>query len=332
MNHFGLTDFEIFLKLVAVLLVRKVMSWLELARKARVGDDKAKRVVERLSSQFGMPLIVSGENRCLKLTAGGKELAQFLTRMNSLADEESPAAKLTVLADPLVAQILLPAGTLTEFFSLWGSSASVSLPATDGLDSARKEIMEGRGDFALCFAEPGETVSESEAVASLPWVLLVPKNHRLFGHRGAVSGGQLQDTDRVFLPGVAAGNEGLEAFLAPIPPSGRVQCESVLAMVDAGWLGIIPDLYGHLHQSNGFSKLVIENVAPVQIRLVLPRKGMASLSEPAEAMVGNIRRSCETRFATPTSGEAAMPESVGNLLFSGSVVAAIAEENEAAKA
>jgi hypothetical protein len=215
----------------------------------------------------------------------------------------------------LVAQMLLP-GALAEFFSLWGSAAAVCLLATDRLESARKEILEGRGDFALCFAEPEETVADAEALGpKRPWLLLAPKNHRLSRHRAAVSSEQLQSTDRVFLPGVAAGNEALEAFLAPVPLAGRVECQSVLAMVDAGWLGIIPDLFGGHQESKGFCKLVIENAAPVQLRLVLPRKGMASLSEPAAAMVGNIRRACEARFATPSNGEAVTPEGVEKLLF-----------------
>ena len=40
MNHSGSTDFEVFQKLVTVILGRKIMSWLQLGKLARVGDDK----------------------------------------------------------------------------------------------------------------------------------------------------------------------------------------------------------------------------------------------------------------------------------------------------
>jgi len=315
MNHSGMTDFEVFQKLASLILGRKIMSWLQLGKLARTGDDKAKRVIQRLSSQLGVQLVTAGENRVLTVTEAGREFYELLTRLSSLADQESPAEKVTVLADPLVVQILLPE-PLSAYFALWGSAASVTLPAVNGVESLRKEILEGRGDFAISFAESDESVSADEALGpKLPWVLLVPKkDHRFSGHHGPVSAEQLRGTDRVFLPGMAAKNEELEAFLAP-SHCGRVECEVVPAMVDAGLgLGIIPDLFGN-QETNGVCKLAIENVTPSQLRLVLSRKGMAGLSEPAEALVQSIRNACESRFASPVNGEAVVPERAAHSLF-----------------
>jgi DNA-binding transcriptional LysR family regulator len=324
MKNFGLTDCGIFQRLAAKILERKIMSRLQLSRAVRIDEDKTKRVVDRLANELGVPLIAVGEDRSWKLTPAGRDFSELLMRMNSLADQEAPAERVTVLATPLVAQMLLP-GPLAVFFGLWGSAASVTLPAVDGVESLRKEIREARGDFAVGFAETDEAVSADESLGFVPWVLIAPKkDHRLSGHGGTVSGEQFQSTDRVFLPGLAERNEDLEAFLAPIPRSGRVECsESVLlAMVNAGLgLAIIPDLNGNL-DSNGTCKLAIEGMAPMQLRLVLPRKGMAGLSEPAEALVGNIRRAC-TRFAVELAEKATLPN--------GSPVALPTEELEGTK-
>ena len=158
----GLNDFDIFQKVAAPLAgPRPVSSWLELARRGRVPDDKAKRTVERLEAYFRTQLIAVSEGHRLTLTNAGRTFLRLVGQLTSLADQEDvPTETITVQADPDVITAILPAA-LPPFFDAWGGLIQLRIGPLDG--SVRKNIADGLTSFAIDLAEDGETVPAAEA-------------------------------------------------------------------------------------------------------------------------------------------------------------------------
>jgi DNA-binding transcriptional LysR family regulator len=139
----------------------------------------------------------------------------------------------------------------------------------------------------------------------VPWVLLLPEDHRLNKFQGKVSAEQIGSQDRLLVSNLAVGSQGLEKFLAGVPQSTLMECDGVVALAKAGvGLAIVPDLFGN-QPCEGFTKLALAGAEPIQPRLFLPRSG--SLPEPLEGLVDAIRRTVEARFAMEPAATATIP-------------------------
>src|SRR6202034_3882719 len=98
----------------------QLTSFLQLARRAELTDDTARRSLERLKGEIKNPLIAMKEHR-LVLTDAGRELLQLAVRLSALAENtESPPDVLTVEADSLLAASLLPQA-FAAFLDIWSS-------------------------------------------------------------------------------------------------------------------------------------------------------------------------------------------------------------------
>jgi DNA-binding transcriptional LysR family regulator len=115
-----------------------VASWGQLARMARVGDDRARRSLSKLTAHFSTDLIVSKDRR-LVLTGAGKKLLQVADQLTTLS-EDAEEEVLTVQIEPLLAQSLLPQA-LPDFFEVWSYVQLRVCPLDSG--SVRQHIAEG---------------------------------------------------------------------------------------------------------------------------------------------------------------------------------------------
>ena len=297
----SLSDQEVYLKLGdALFRHHRVVSMGQLAKLAGVSDDMARRCLERLKKQLNdKELIVSVEGR-LSFTAAGKKLLHLFNELFALAKHgEAPPELLTVEADGLVVESLFPAA-LSSFLELWGSFTQLRIGPLDG-SSVRQRIQEGITALGIGYGDSSETILPAEILGpKIPWVLLVPRDkHRLASLDVNVTAEQLRGDDRVFASRQALAFSDLTTFLAAVPQPNRIECNSVIALVAAGLgLGIVPD-FGN-QEIEGVSKLVIQNVEPVQPRLFLPRQGAGALSKPLQCFVQALRKAVEARYATVT--------------------------------
>jgi DNA-binding transcriptional LysR family regulator len=169
----------------------------------------------------------------------------------------------------------------------------------------RQRIQEGTTAIGIGCDDGSETIPSAEVLGpKIPLVLLVPRHtHRLAEYRESVAVEQLRGDDRVFASRQTLALSDLATFLKAVPPANRIECGSVVPLVAAGLgLGIIPDVYGN-QEIEGVSKLVIQNVQPVQLRLFLPRHGAGVLSEPLQCLVEALRNAIESRYATEATSE-----------------------------
>jgi DNA-binding transcriptional LysR family regulator len=271
----------------------QLTSFLQLARRAKVTDDTARRSLERLKSEFNNPLIAMKEHR-LVLTDAGRELLQLAVRLAALAENtETPPDELVIEADSLLAASLLPQA-FAAFFQTWGGMVQPKIcPLLEEL--ARRDVQEGVAAFGVGFGTSAESVSEGEALGpKIPWVLL-SKNHRLAGAHESVSAEGFSADDRVFVPELGMDWPGMGEVLRAVPHHNRVLCDAMPAVqLATSGLGaaVLPDL---LPERELVSKRVIQGIPPIQPKLFLPRRGFDGLTEPEQSLVEEIRRVAESR-------------------------------------
>jgi DNA-binding transcriptional LysR family regulator len=273
----------------------QLTSFLQLARRAKVTDDTARRALERLKTEFNNPLITLKEHR-LVLTDTGRELHQLAVRLSALAENtESPPDVLTVEADSLLAASLLPQA-FAAFIALWGSMVQPRIcPMLE--ESVRRNVQEGVASFGIGFAIGAETVSDGEVLGpKVPWVLLLASNHRLAAEHEPVSPENFTANDRVFIPEMGIDWPGMGGVLKAVPGYNRIGCDATLAVrLAMSGLGasVVPDL---LPEQDFVSKRVIRGLEPVQPRFFLPRRGFDGLTEPEQSLVEQFRRAAESRY------------------------------------
>jgi DNA-binding transcriptional LysR family regulator len=305
----SLSNFEVYKKVGELLASpRPILSWLALSRAARLQEDKTQRAVKQLEAHFGRPLIVVDNHR-LCLTEAGRILLRLTQQMSALADHGEQAAEVvTFQAEPDMAAMLLP-DVLPGFWDLWGSLVCLRLFPLD--NAVRKNVSEGTVLFGLGLAEVTETLPAAEVLGQkVPWILLVPENHRLNESQGQIAAGQIGGQDRLLVSSLAAGSQGLEKFLAGVPRSNLIECDGAIALAKAGiGLPIVPDLFGN-QPCEGFTKLALAGTEHVQPRLILPRSG--ALPEPVEVLIAAIRRVVESRCVPEPADAPPIPRHNGS--------------------
>jgi DNA-binding transcriptional LysR family regulator len=295
----SLSDQEVFLKLGSVLLrSNRVASMGQLAKLAHVGDDMARRCIERLKKQFQKELIKSVDGR-LCLTDAGKKLLHLFNELLGLAENgEEQLELLTVEADALLVESLLPEA-LRTLLELWISFIQLRICPLDW-HSVRQHINDGITSVGIGWGDGSETIPAAEVLGpKMKMVLLVPRhNHRLAEYHESVTAEQLRGDDRVFADRQTLARSDLNEILTAVPPANRIECDSVVRFVATGLgLGVIPDVYGN-QEIAGVDKLVIQNVEPVQLQLFLLRHGAGALSEPLQCLVEALRKAIESRYVT----------------------------------
>jgi DNA-binding transcriptional LysR family regulator len=284
-------------------------SFLQLARRAKLTDDTARRSLERLKCEFNDPLLVI-QDRHAVLTDAGRELLQLSARLTALAENtEVPPIVLAIESDSLLAVALI-ATALPAFLELWGSMVQVKVHPLQE-EAGRRNVAEGLASFGVGFADGAEVVSGDEMLGPrVPWVLVMPKNHRLAGSADPVTAENLSVNDRVFIPEMATSWPGMDMALKLVPAFNRiVVCDAALAFrlgLDLG-VAVVPD---SLSARDFASKRLLQGIEPVQPRFILPRKGIDGLTEPEQSLVEQIRNVAEFRCKQETLTEETAAEVV----------------------
>jgi len=272
-----------------------IVSIMQLAKRARISDDKARRILAGLERQLNRKLFASDQNRIV-LTPAGKKLNRIAGDLAALLQqEEEPAEMVTIEADPLLVESLVTE-VLGDFLDSWEGLVQVRICPLG--PSVRSNILSGITSLGLGFADKSETVPEAELLGPvLPWVLIFSGSHRLAGRTGSITLDQLSGDDRLFVPGLAAECPGLLEALSGFPACNRIECDisGVEGMVKRVLgLGILPALDLDA-QAEGLNSLVIKGVPSVQPRLYLPRK----MSDPVQSLVLALKAAAEARIPQP---------------------------------
>jgi DNA-binding transcriptional LysR family regulator len=286
--------FELYRKLAEpVARPNQLGSLMQLAKKARVTDDAARRLLDQLAAELNHPLIVVQDRR-ITLTDAGRQLLEVAVRLTSIAENtETPADVLTVEADSLLAECLLPQA-FGSFLDLWASLVQLRVCPMQN-DRTRRNIQDGTTAFGIAFAESGSVPLAETLGPKVSWVLVLPKNHRLARTHEPVSAESLSENDRVFIPEFGADWPGMDGVLKAVPSCNRVVCEATLTirLAKVGLGGaIVPDL---LPEGEFVCKRMIQGIDPVQPRFVFPRQAFDGLTEPEQSLVEQIRKVAEAR-------------------------------------
>lgn len=288
----------------------KFTSLMQLFRATRAQDDKARRVLGRMSEAYGVDSLLELKGRRFTLTEIGKEVYLAAEHLVAIGMPKPDAMNevVTVEVAPEIDPLFL-AQPLTRFFEEWAGLVAVKIHPLDA-EGVRTNISSGLTSFGVGLAE----ADGSSGCALLPspavWTAVVPHDHPL-GAEKSVTAGQLA-TYRVFVPAMFA--ERLSPHLAAVGTTNQVVVPTAEAVrVSAVCnLGVGLDLdFGATGLSVSPVRVPVLDLPPVPFGLYLPRKPEC-LSEAAlyllDLLKAQGRRDSAPR-PTSASDTATQPES-----------------------
>lgn len=284
-----LDEISQFIELVRPLMKpnHTVTSLGQLSRWARLQDDKARRVLARMSEACGGDSLVELRGRKYALTSVGKELVLAGERLIAVGQQDSGAfgEVVTVEVAPEIDPLFL-ADPLGRFLDEWAGLAAVKLLPLD-TEGVRTNVASGITSFGLGFAEADGSSGCALLERPVPWVVVVHPEHPL-AERQTVSPDQLA-SHRVFAPAEFAERVSQSlartgsASLVVLPTSDAVR---VAARRNLG-VGLDLD-FGVVDDSDPFVRIPLAELPPLRLGLFLPRKAEA-LSEAAKFLLDLLK-------------------------------------------
>jgi DNA-binding transcriptional LysR family regulator len=182
MINWSLRELEVFLTLAETLSFRGTAERMHLSQPAVSG------VVARLEAAFGAPLF-ERSTRAVRLTDAGEALQVHARHLVAQAGAAASAVRdvaglrqgrVRVAALPSLAATVVPA----VFARLAAEFPGLRLDLLDTLSGASFDLVRaGEADFALTAENPDYADLEYDAIASDPFVLLLPEGHALARRR-----------------------------------------------------------------------------------------------------------------------------------------------------
>jgi DNA-binding transcriptional LysR family regulator len=267
-------------------------SLLQVAKRLRVDDSKARRSLARVEEYMAQRLIVT-EGRKLTLTPAGLRLSELAGQIEDLRGGgiTGDGPELFVIdAEPLLAELLLSMA-FNDFISVFAESIQVHVTRFDrGTISERLDS--GAAHLGLGWADGEATKSVEVIDVPVPWVVVLPRDHS-FSKREVPADG-LAQFDRVFFADertILATASALQA----VPPGRRIECgsvSSVLAFVAAGCggVGLVPSMPWSQTLSDPRLRAVpISGLEPEKVAIFLPKRS-GSISEAGDSLRTILKR------------------------------------------
>ena len=280
-----------------------ISSFNQLARRARVDDDKLRRTIDRLAQGLSDPLIRT-HGRRLVLTEVGHDLLTHAERLLAVGKgrpEAEPVELLNVAIADGIGSVL--ARSTAEFLTEWTGLVGLRFHSLDA-GAVREQIAAGTVAFGLGWAADDGAGAGERLEPGFPWRLLVPHSHRLAGTDAPLAGDQLGETERVIVPPLGTVSAQVNEFLAPVPPANRIDADSsetVREFVASG-LGIGLDITGATERcTERLCWRPVARLEPEYICLYLPRHHADKLSAPALFLIDAVRRTAQGASAIVAS-------------------------------
>jgi len=308
MNIHWLDDLSVFYELVGPLRRpgHGFVSFMQLCKRQGLGDDRGRRAVGGLEGRWHRKLIGTDERRRLFLTADGLRACDLAVQERLLrgGNDEDNAETVTAEMPPAIAAAVLP-DVLPGFLEIYAGLVQVRIVPL--VASAVKANIANRcTTFGVGWSDDDAPAGDTLPV-TIPWCGVGSALHRLHASDAPLEAAELQDEDRVLIPGDMGALPAIRSWLEQVPLSNRLECDCWAAIRKLAASGIGLALLLDLNPNEKDSALFKRPLAGVEgmkLRLYLPRRA-ADLSEPAQALVDGIRRAVESRFA---SGEASGDE------------------------
>ena len=280
----------------------------QLSRWARIQDDKARRVLARMSEACGGDSLVELKGRKYALTTVGKEV--FLAGERLIAvGQQNPEVLSEVVTVEVATEIdpLFLADPLARFFEEWAGLVAVKLLPLDP-DGVRTSVAAGITSFGLGFAEADGSSGCPLLPEPVVWSAVVHTDHPL-AELHEVTPDQLA-TCRVFVPAEFAEQLAHDLALAGTSLVIVPTAEAVRTAARRS-LGVGLDLDFGAGTPDSVVRVPVAGLQPLRLGLYLPRKPEC-LSEAARWLLDLLksprRRNTDPRPAAPIE-TAAEPES-----------------------
>jgi DNA-binding transcriptional LysR family regulator len=278
-------------------------SWLQVAKRERLTDDKLTRALARLTEFVGGALTEVRDNRLVPTTLGHDfcKAAEPLLNLGQGETIEVLAIGITPAVDPA-----LVARAVIKFSRKWRELVGFKLAV---FPSGIREAVES--DQAAFGIADGSELDEADERLKLtvPLVALLPDGHRLADACGLLDSDHFSPHDQVlFSPRLA---EPLGDVLGRVPAVNRVvvECPNTLHVLVENGAGIGFEYAQPGRSGSGaITRVSVLGVEPLALGLVLPRK-RERLTDPACYFLDVLRRAPEPSLPTvPANDTPAVPE------------------------
>lgn len=263
-----------------------VTSLAQLSRRARIQEDKARRVLARLSEAYGGDPLVALRGRQYALTAVGKELFLAGERLIAVGRQNAEALREVVTVE--VAAELDPlffARPLAHFFEEWAGLVEVKLLPLDP-DGVRTNVSSGITSFGLGFVAADGSSGGPLLPDPAVWGAAVHPDHPL-AERHEVTPDQLA-TSRVFVPAEFADKLTHDLSLAGATRLVVVPTAEAVRTAARCNLGVGLDLDFGVGRPDSVVRVPVAGMPPVRLGLYLPRKPEC-LSEAARFLLDLLK-------------------------------------------
>lgn len=301
MINWSLRELEVFLTLAETLSFRGTAERMHLSQPAVSG------VVARLEAAFGAPLF-ERSTRAVRLTDAGEALQAHARHLVAQAGAAASAVRdvaglrqgrVRVAALPSLAATVVPA----VFARLAVDHPGLRLDLLDTLSGASFDLVRaGEADFALTAENPDYADLEYDAIASDPFVLLLPEGHPLARRTRGLAWAEVADLPHISMPARTSVRQYAdEAFLAlgrRFAPRWEVEHLATINAMVADGLGVaaLPALAALVARG---SRVVQRRLTgPVVRRPVgLVRPKGRRLSTAAQAVAGALQAAVREALA-----------------------------------
>src|SRR5574343_312642 len=301
MINWSLRELEVFLTLAETLSFRGTAERMHLSQPAVSG------VVARLEAAFGAPLF-ERSTRAVRLTDAGEALQAHARHLVAQAGAAASAVRdvaglrqgrVRVAALPSLAATVVPA----VFARLAVEHPGLRLDLLDTLSGASFDLVRaGEADFALTAENPDYADLEYAAIASDPFVLLLPEGNPLARRKRGQAWADVADLPHISMPARTSVRQYAdEAFLAlgrRFAPRWEVEHLATINAMVADGLGVaaLPALAALVARG---SRVVQRRLTGPEVRrpggLVRP-KGRR-LSTAAQAVAGALQAAVREALA-----------------------------------
>lgn len=306
MINWSLRELEVFLALAETLSFRGTAERMHLSQPAVSG------VVARLEAAFGAPLF-ERSTRAVRLTDAGEALQVHARHLVAQAGAAASAVRdvaglrqgrVRVAALPSLAATVVPA----VFARLAVEHPGLRLDLLDTLSGASFDLVRaGEADFALTAENPDYADLDYDAIASDPFVLLLPEGHALARRRTrGLSWAEVAELPHISMPARTSVRQYAdEAFLAlgrRFAPRWEVEHLATINAMVADGLGVaaLPALAALVARgSRVVQRPLTEPVVRRPVGLVRP-KGRR-LSTAAQAVAAALQAAVREALAQQTA-------------------------------